>query len=386
MNFDAVDVARLGELLGKKWCAYPANVLPAWVADMDFPVADPIRRFLGGVAERGEIGYPLDPDMDPLPAVFAARQAERFGWQVDPALIEIIGDVNQGMFIVADQFAASDEGIAIFTPIYPPFLDAVRLTGRRLVDCPLVRGAERYEIDFDQFEAAVDRSTRVLFLCNPHNPSGRVLEQDELERIAEVALRRNLVVVADEIHADLVFDGRRHIPFATLSPEVEARTITMTSATKAFNTAGLRCAIAAFGADTLRERFNRIPRRLRGGLGALVTTVTRIAWQECDDWLRDVLAYLESNRGLLTKFAAESLPGMRYFPPEATYLAWFDCSELGLAVEPRDFFLEHARVALSPGIEFGANGRDCVRLNFATSHAILTEILERMADALRRHG
>jgi cystathionine beta-lyase len=276
--------------------------------------------------------------------------------------------------------------VVVQTPVYPPFLIAVRELSRRLVESPLVAGHSRYEIDFDQLRAAIDPTTRVFLLCNPQNPTGRVFERRELEALAEIAIAHDLVVVADEIHADLIYDARRHIPFASLSPEVEARTLTLTSATKAFNIPGLRCAIAHVGSDALRKRFERVPRHVRGGLGSLGQAATLAAWREGQPWLDAVLAYLDGNRRRVAHFVDERLPGVRSFVPEATFLAWLDCRTLELEPSPQKFFLEQSRVALSDGSVFGAPGRGFARLNFATSRPLLDEIGTRIEKALRERG
>jgi cystathionine beta-lyase len=256
---------------------------------------------------------------------------------------------------------------------------------RSVVENPLRLADGDYAVDLEGLRDVVDERTRMLWLCNPHNPSGRAFRRDELEGIAEIALARDLVVVSDEIHGDLVFPGSRHIPFASLSPEIERCTITLTSATKAFNIAGLRCAVAIFGSAELRERFGGCPRHLRGGLGGLGVAATEAAWRHSQPWLDEVLAYLEANRELVAEFIAARLPGVRHFPPDATYLAWLDCRELGLKPSPYEFFLSRAKVALSDGTDFGSPGRGFVRLNFATSRRILSQALERMAEALADH-
>ncbi len=223
----------------------------------------------------------------------------------------------------------------------------------------------------------------MLLLCNPHNPTGRVFRRDELEGIARIAVEQDLVVVADEIHADLVYPGGRHIPFASLSPEAEARTITLTAGSKPFNIAGLRCALAIFGSDALRRRFLGFERHLRGGLGSLGILALEAAWSHADPWLDEVLPYLEANRDFTAEFVRSELPGVRHFAPEGTYLAWLDCRELELSPSPHRFFLERAKVGLGNGPTFGAPGAGFVRLNFATSRAILSRALEQMAKALR---
>jgi cystathionine beta-lyase len=387
-DFERLDLARLRRRRGEKWQLHPPDVLPAWVAEMDFPLAAPIRRVLEDALAADDLGYPINPRPQDLPAVFAARMEERFGWRVDPQRVEVLSDVVQGLYAALDRFSAPGEGVVVQTPVYPPFLHAVRDTGRRLVENPLLEGPARAEIDLDGLRAALDPATRLLLLCNPQNPTGRVFERRELEALAELALRHALVVVADEIHADLVYPeaGRRHVPFATLAPEVEARTITLTSATKAFNIPGLRCAVAHFGSAALRSRFLSLPRHLRGGLGSLGLAATAAAWRESQPWLDAVLGVLASQRAFVAEFLTAQLPGVAHRPPEASYLAWLDCRALALGASPQRFFLEHAKVALSPGEAFGRPGQGFVRLNFGTSRALLGEILERMAKALRERA
>ncbi len=382
-RLDDLDVSRLSQRGGEKWALYPEDVLPLWVADMDFPVATPIQRLIQRSLDLGDLGYPLHPRPTSLPSVFAERAKERFGWSIETENVELITDVVQGLYVALHQFSAEGEGVVVQTPIYPPFLAAVREMRRTLVENPLVVAGGGYSVDLEGLRDVIDERTRILLLCNPHNPSGRVFRREELEGIAEVALSRDLVVVSDEIHGDLVFPGSRQIPFASLSSEIEARTLTLTSASKPFNIAGLRCAVAVFGSAELRSRFLGFPRHLRGGLGSFGIAASEVAWRHSQPWLDDVLAYLEANRDLVAEFTAAQLPGVRHFRPEATYLAWLDCREIDLEPSPYEFFLSRAKVALSDGAAFGRPGRGFVRLNFATSRRILSEALGRMAEALR---
>ena len=287
------------------------------------------------------------------------------------------------MYVALQQFTEQGDGVVIQTPIYPPFLGAVGEMERRVVENPLLEGEGGYRVDLDGLRQQADERTRMLMLCNPHNPTGRVMTRDELEGLAELALEQDWIVVSDEIHADLVHTGHHHIPFATLSPEIAERTITLTSASKAFNIAGLRCAVAVFGGADVRKRFIGFPRHLRGGLGSLGIEATRQAWSHAEPWLERVRAHLLSNRDFVAEFVRSELPGVRHHPPEATYLAWLDCRGLDLAPSPYEFFLNQAKVALSDGRAFGPPGEGFVRINFATSRGILTEALERMAKALR---
>jgi cystathionine beta-lyase len=381
-RLDGLSEAVLRQRTGEKWHEYPPDVLALWVADMDYPVAEPIRRRLQRALDVGDTGYPLHPKPTRLPELFAERAAERYGWQVEPRRVELVTEVVQGMYVAITQFSEPGDGVIVQTPIYPPFLSAVRNLGRTLRENPLRETERGFEVDVESLRAQA-AGARILLLCNPHNPTGRVLRREELEAIARIAIEHDLVVVADEIHADLVYRGAKHVPFASLSPEAEARTITLTAGSKAFNIAGLRCGLAIFGSDALRRRFLGFERHLRGGLGGLGILALEAAWRHGGPWLAEVLAYLEANRDFVAEFVRAELPGARHFAPEGTYLAWLDCRALELPPSPHRFFLERAKVGLSDGPTFGPPGRGFVRLNFATSRALLTRALEQMAKALK---
>lgn len=377
-----IDEARLRRRTGEKWRHYPGDVLPAWVADMDFDIAPPIRAALASHLENGDVGYPLNQRRAGLHEVFAARVAARFGWHIEPESVAVLNDVVQGIYICLQTLSEPGEGAVIQTPIYPPFLRAVELTGRRGVLCPLEPGATGFEIDFDALEAALVGDVRLLLLCNPHNPTGRAFTRAELERLADLACRYDFVIVSDEIHADLMLDNRAHIPIASLGEDVASRTVTLMSASKAFNIAGLCMAFAVFGSDALRTRFERMPPPTRGGTNTLSVAAVRAAWGESQPWLDAALDYLRGNRDHVAAFVRERWPDIVYFPPEATYLAWLDCRTLALPHSPHAFFLKHARVAVSDGATFGAPGEGYARLNFATSRALLDTLLARMDAAL----
>ncbi len=379
MIIDDLTEAALRRRSGAKWSHYPAHVLPAWVADMDFEIAAPIRDALAGRLVARDLGY---PGAHRLQALFVERAAERYQWAIEPGQVVVLNDVVQGLYLCLQTLAAGGDGAIIQTPIYPPFLHAVRETGRRAVLCPLVPGPTRYEIDFEQMAQAVDGGTRLLLLCNPHNPTGRAFTRAELEQLAAFACRYDLIIVSDEIHADLVLAGTRHIPIATLSPEVAARTVTLMSASKAFNIAGLCMAFAHFGSTELRNRFDVLPSHTRGGTNTMSVAAVSAAWTAAQGWQDEVVAYLSDNRDHVAAYAARQWPQVRHFAPEATYLAWFDLRSLALPCEPCEFFLTTARVALSDGRTFGAEGHGHVRLNFATSRSLLDEILTRMTQAL----
>ncbi|MCP3986391.1 MAG: pyridoxal phosphate-dependent aminotransferase, partial [bacterium] len=381
-RFDDLDTEVLRRRSGEKWQTYADDVLPLWVADMDFDVAEPIRQRLQECLDIGDLGYPLHPAPTGLPEVFAERAARRWGWQVEPGQIELLTEVVQAMYVTLEQFSGPGDGVIVQTPIYPPFTGVVKELGRRLEENPLTLGESGYAVDLEGLAACAARS-KLLLLCNPHNPSGRVFRREELQGIAEIADAHDLVVVSDEIHSDLVYPGCTHIPFATLSDSAASRTITLTAASKAFNIAGLRCALAVFGSDELRKRFLAFPRHFRGGLGSLGIQATLTAWREGDPWLRDLLVYLEGNRDFIADTLRQELPDVRFFRPEATYLAWLDFRAMNLSPSPYRHFLENGKLALSDGRAFGPPGQGFARINFATSRPILTTALERLIDSLR---
>ena len=383
MALDDINEAQLRLRTGQKWSLYPSAVLPAWVADMDFAVAEPIRAALAARIENGDLGYPLPVARSGIAELFVERVAARFGWHIDASAVVILNDVVQGLYLGLETLSAPGDGVIIQTPIYPPFLHAVAELGRRAVQCPLLAGSTRYEIDFEHLEAAIDGSTRVLMLCNPHNPTGRAFTRDELTRLAALACRHDLVVVSDEIHADLILAPQPHIPLASLGPDIAARTMTLMSASKAFNIAGLCLAFAHFGSADLRQRFERLPAHGRGGNNAFSLAAVRAAWGGAQPWLDEVLNYLRGNRDHVAAFWRTHWPAVGHLPPQATYLAWLDLRALELPGGPHEFFLQRAQVALGDGRAFGAPGVGFVRLNFATSRALLEQVLERMHAALR---
>lgn len=368
---------------GGKWTSFGPDVLPAWVADMDFPIAEPIKAAVRAVLDRDDGGYPGEASLRALGTVFAERMHARFGWEPDGPRTQPVGDLIQAMLASVATFAAPGEGVVIQTPIYPPFLQIVDMLGRRLVDNPLVPGPDRYEMDLDGLREAIDSDTRLLLFCNPHNPTGRVFERRELDGLAALVLEHDLIVVSDEVHADLAYEGARHIPFASLGPEIASRTITLTAATKAFNIAGLKCAVIHFGSKALKQRQTAtFHPRLLGQPNVFGIEATLAAWREGDAWLAAVVAQLDANRRRLAGFLGERLPGVGFRLPEASYLAWLDCAPLGLAPRPYEFFLEKAGVALNDGREFSSRSDAFVRLNFATAPAVLDAILERLGAAV----
>jgi cysteine-S-conjugate beta-lyase len=373
--FDSLDLDALSRRPGVKWGQTGPGVLAAWIADMDFPAPDVVR---AAVARHADLAYPAwdeHPERNPLRAAFTERMAERDGVSLDPAHVRLFTELSQALQAVLHVATAPGDAVAIHVPTYPPFTESLRVMGRRLVPIPLRDTDEGWTFDAERMAAAVaEHGVRALVLVNPHNPTGRVFTRAELASIAEVAERHDLVVIADEIHSDLTYDGYPHVPFASLCPQ---RTVTMYSASKSYNLAGLRCAVAHVGDARVRAGLATLPPLLLGEVSVLSVLATLAAWQEGDGWLAEAKATLARNRALL----AEGLPdGVRHHAPEATYLAWLDCRALGLGVDPAAFFLDRAAVRLSPGPDFGMAGY--VRLNFATSGPLVTEMLARMTAAV----
>lgn len=362
---------------GVKWARPGPELVPAWIADMDFAVAPPIRAAITGMLDRGDLGYP-DWLENPLADAFVDRMRHSFDWDPDPAHVRPLSDLIQALQVVLHLATEPGDGVLAHLPNYPPFPDGIAAMQRTLVPVRLRPDGDSWTWDRGEFEHAAESST-VLLLVNPHNPTGRVFTVGELEQVADVAERHDLLVISDEIHAELVHDGRRHVPFATLSPE---RTVTLTSATKAYNMGGIRTAVAHVGSAWLRERWDALPPMLFGHPNSVGVEATVAAWRDCDEWLSGLRAHLQAQRDHLAERVAADLPGVSMRVPEAGYLAWLDCSGARLDDDPATFFRERGGVELAPGPDYDPAATDWVRLNFATGRAVLDEILDRMARAL----
>jgi cystathionine beta-lyase len=365
-----------------KWRKFPADVLPLWVADMDFPSPPAVVRALHARVEHGFFGY-LTEHND-LPEVVAERVAKRYGWRINPEAVVTLPGVIAGFNQALRALTSPGDGMLIQTPVYPPILRSAGNHRLRRDEHPLTRGADgRYTVDLDAFAAALRETTRVFLLCNPHNPVGRLYGRAELEGMAAACLRRDTIIVADEIHCDLLLDGRQHAPVASLAPEIEQRTITLMAPSKTFNLPGLKCAVAIIPNAALRERFLAAAGDLVPKINVLGCTAAVAAYREGDAWLEALLDYLKANRDFLVQQVRATLPGVAVAPAEATYLAWLDCRGSARAGrDPYTFFLERARVALNDGVTFGPGGAGFVRMNFGCPRALLAQGLERMRAAL----
>jgi cysteine-S-conjugate beta-lyase len=370
-----------------KWSSYGPNILPAFVAEMDFAVADPIQKAILRSVETGDYGYPMRNGAKAERAVaeaFATRMEERFGWKTDPALVHAVGDLVQGTFAAIMAYSEPGDGVILQVPCYPPFRESIATTHRKLIPLTMRDDGKRHVFDLAEIDGEIDARTRILILCNPQNPTGRVFGREELAPLVALARKHDLVVISDEIHSDLIYDGRKHLPFASLSREAAEHTVTITSATKSFNIPGLRCGAMHFGAAELRDRFaKRIPMRLLGSGNAMGIDATVAAWTQSDAWLNRVLAHLKNARDRLVDAIHAELPDIRCHSPEGTYLAWLDCGKLRLNTPAFQFFHDHARVAFSPGENFDPAYPQFVRFNFATSMPILEQILDRVIGAVK---
>jgi cystathionine beta-lyase len=366
-----------------KWRTYPADVLPAFVAEMDFDLAAQISEAVTAALAIGDSGY---AHQGILGEAFCGFAAERLGWSPDPARVFAIPDVMTGLVEVVLAITPPGSAIVINPPVYPPFSFRFGFADRRIVTAPLIRDDQgRYDLDFGALDAALaEPGVAAYVLCSPHNPTGSVWSRAQLEAIGDICQRRGVVLLVDEIHAPLVLPGARFVPFLSLGHDIDARTFTFTSASKGWNIPGLKCGVAISGSDhgaaLLKRRWEALLPSHLGVLGSIA------AYQEAVGWLDAALAQLDENRWLLARLLSEHLPQVGYLPPQASFLAWLDCRALGFGDDPAAVFLDRGLLAVSPGPHFGAEGRGFARLNMGTSPALLEEAVRRMATAVQAAG
>jgi cystathionine beta-lyase len=361
----------------EKWDRYAGrDILPLWVADMDFRSPPAVIKALHQRVEHGIFGYTAPPKE--LVETVVTKLGREYGWQVDEEWLVWLPGLVCGLNVTCRAVGAPGDGVAIFTPVYPPFFSAPRNAGRQVVSVPLAEHEGRWEMDLVALERAISPRTRLLLLCSPHNPVGRVWTREEQLALLELAERRDLVVCSDEIHAGLVLDGdTRHTPFAAISPEAARRSITLNAPSKTYNIPGLGCSFAVIPDDTLRRVFRRAMAGIVPHVNLLGYTAALAAYRDGEAWRQALLEYLRGNRELVLREVA-GMPGVRVWPVEATYLAWIDARGLGVA-DPAAFF-EGAGVGLSDGSPFGAPG--FVRLNFGCPRSLLEEAVQRMRIAV----
>jgi cystathionine beta-lyase len=356
------------------------DVLPSHYAEMDFALAPVIVKEIGAALRSGDLGYAYAPGAG-LGEAFADFARRRWSWTVDPDTVVAVPDVMVGVVELLRIVTSPGAGVVINTPVYPPFFTVVAEAGRQVVEVPMERSTEGWRLPLDGITVAFDKGAEALLLCNPHNPTGHVASREELLELAEVAARYDVVLLSDEVHAPLTLPGATHIPLCTM-PEAEPRSIVLTSASKAWNIPGLKCAIAVAQSSAMREALAALPVEQSERVGHLGVLASAAAFRDGEPWLDELLEYLDETRRWMPAVLAEQLPGIVYEPGEATYLAWLDCRPLGLGDDPAAHFFERGRVALSPGTEFGSPGRGFARLNLATSRALIEEALSRMSKAV----
>lgn len=379
LAFEGLDQLRLRR--SAKWKAFAPDVIPAWVAEMDFAMAPPIAQALHAAIDRSDTGYAWPQAVGDALAVFGAT---RWGWLLDPEDVIPVADVLTGVGHTLIAVTEPGEAVVINSPVYPPFFTTVvNVAHRTVIDVPLVWNGARHGLDLEGLAREFARPEVTAYLmCTPQNPTGQVFSKADLECVAELASQHGVLVVADEIHAPMAYPEVEFWPYLAVSADRPA--VSVISASKAWNIAGLKCAqIVTNDADLTARLRQRIPQEVQHGAGHLGALAAVVAYTEGQPWLDSLVAHLSSQADLLSELLAMHLPLIRFEKPMASYLAWFDCRAMDLGEDPAAYFLEHARVALNSGPTFGPSGTGFVRLNFATSPEILTEIITRMGAALR---
>jgi cystathionine beta-lyase len=389
-NFDLI--INRGGSNSAKWRQYPEDVLPLWVADMDFAAPEPIQAALHRFVEHGVFGYEF-PSKE-LRETVAARMETLYGWQVSPDAVVATPGVVAGFTLAANGLCETGQGLLVQPPVYPPFLKVNGSAGLVRQEAALmpetIGSTLRYSVDFDIFQKAIHSNgarTGMFLFCNPHNPTGQIYSKDDLVCMAEICLKNNIVICSDEIHSEILLGGTNHIPIAALDPEISDHTVTLIAPSKTFNIPGLFCGFAIIPNKDLLERYKKTVECMAMHVSSPGLAAAQVAFSgTCDAWLAELRAYLTRNRDFLVDFVRNELTGIKTTVPDATYLAWLDCAEPvksgKLSGTPHEYFLKSAKVALNEGRDFGSGGEGFVRLNFGCPHAILVEALTRMKSAL----
>jgi len=380
MSFDFDKVFDRRHTDSLKWNKYKGReVIPMWVADMDFQSPAPVLEALHRRVDHGIFGYTAPPDE--LVQVVVSRMWEMYQWKIEPSWIVWLPGVVPALHLACRAFGDDGDEVLTFTPIYPPFLSAPTLSRRQLMAIPLRQQANRYTLDPERLKSTISPRSKVLLLCNPHNPVGRRYDRQEIKDIAEICVAKNMVLCSDEIHCDLILDGHKHISTATLSPEISAHTITLMAPSKTFNTPGLNCAFAIIENKHLRTKFRQVRKEIVPGVNTLGFTACLAAYRDCEQWRKALIDYLTGNKDIVYKTINE-IPGLSMDDVQATYLAWINVTKLGLDNPVR--FFQKAGVGLSDGREYGGDGY--VRLNFGCPRKTLLEALDRMRSAVKTRG
>jgi len=364
-----------------KWNYFDEDVLPMWVADMDFLCPPAVIEALQERVTHGIFGYPGEPPR--MREVIVDRLQRRYDWNIEPEWITFIPNVFSGFHLAAHAVTRPGDGVLLTPPIYHPMLlvpGNVDLKGQLVELDRSTQGT--YSVPFDRFEAAITGRSELFILCNPHNPIGKVYSRGELEEFAEVCLKHDLIICSDEIHSDFIYKGHKHIPIASLSREIADRTITLMSPVKSFNVAGIPFAFAVIPNPGLRKQYQGAGKGLVVHPSAMGYVAAMAAFEHCDDWSADLLKVLQANRDFAMDFIASEMPGVQMTPMEGTYLAWLNFRETDIKGAPHEFLLKKARVALNEGAIFGPGGEGFTRLNLACPLERLQEGLTRICNAL----
>jgi len=382
----ALDLSELQTHRSEKWRAFPKDVLPLPVAEMDFPVADPIRQVLREMIDHSDLGYLGSiPEMGTAFAGFAKR---RWGWSADPLQVRIAADVGVGIVEVLRVITKAGDKILINSPVYPNFWTWCTETHLEQVDVPLTQSEQQVNgsnwiLDWDGIEKAYASGIKAHLICNPHNPLGRVYTHEELSRLADLAKKHNVYVLSDEIHAPLTFAEQKFTPFLSVSENAREVGITITAASKGWNIAGLKCAIIVSENEKVHETLNGIAPATHYRASLLGAFASVAAFEKGEPWLDSAMVEIDKNRNLVAELIAAKTPGVGYRIPHCSYLAWLDLTSFNLGEDPSAVLIEKGKVAFVPGVRFGAQSSQFVRLNFATSPQILEEAFNRLATVLR---
>ena len=380
-NFDEIIDRRGTDCL--KWDSNgSADIHPMWVADMDFAVAPQIREAMQKRLDHPVYGYTFHGEE--LLNSIVSWVGRRYHWDIQKEWITFSPGVVPALSMSILALTNPGDRVLIMTPVYRPFYNSIRENGRVIINSPLVLGEDgHYSIDFDLLESQIDSRCKILMMCNPHNPAGRVWTREELERLAEIVKRHDLLVISDEIHADFIFSGHQHISIASLDEDMMQRTITAYAPSKTFNLAGLCQSYVVIPNERLRTAYMAMYDALDLGTNVFGMTALTAAYSTAEDWLDELLVYLEANRDYAVDYIRKNIPQIKVCPPDGTYLLWLDCSALGLTEEDLNhFFLDQAKVRMNAGYRFGAQCGSFMRLNIGCPRALLTEGLERIRAAV----
>jgi cystathionine beta-lyase len=373
MSFRTLPLEQLRLRSSDKWRKFPADVLPSHIAEMDFAVAPPIEEALVTAVRAGDLGY-QHAKSSGLAGSFAAFAERRWGWRVDPGGVVAVPDVMVGVAELLRALTPEGAGVVIHPPVYPPFFSVIAETGRRVVEVPLVDG----RLPLEGTREALRAGARALLLCNPQNPTGQTWGADDVRALGGIVAEHDALFLSDEIHAALTMPGVPHVAAASVVEDA----IVLTSATKAWNLAGLKCGLAIAQTERMRAALERLPVDIHDRVGHLGVIASTAAFTDGDSWLDELCHYLAETHEMLPHLLAAQAPGVRVFPGSATYLAWLDFRDTGLADDPAALMLERGRVSLLPGTDFGPVGRGFARLNIGTSHELVEEAVRRIGLAL----